>query len=78
MDNILSKIEEIAKIVFENNTISIAESTGFDDIEEWDSLTQIQLIDTLEKEFNMKFSLDEMMNSSTIGNIANTIKSKIA
>ena len=78
MDNILSKIEEIAKIVFENETISIAESTGFDDIEEWDSLTQIQLIDTLEKEFNMKFSLDEMMNSSTIGNIANTIKSKIA
>lgn len=78
MDNIIfDKLHAIVRDVFDNQSIMIVNDTISDDIEEWDSLTHIQLLDTLEKEFSINFDLDEMLNLKTMGDIINSIEEKI-
>ncbi len=77
-NNILDKLHVIVRDVFDNQSIMIASETISDDIEEWDSLTHIQLLDTIEKEFDISFDLDEMLNLKTMGEITNSIEEKIS
>ena len=76
MEKILKDIEIIAREVFDDKFLTITEKSGPDDIEAWDSLTYIQLLSSLENKFGIKFSLDEMLKNSTIGDIAGSILSK--
>jgi len=78
MDNsIFDKLLIIVRDVFDNQSILISNESDSDDIEEWDSLTHIQLLDTIEKEFGVNFNLDEMLNLKTMGEIINSIEEKI-
>ena len=79
MDNttILSKIQNVCRDVFKDENLNILISTSSKDIEQWDSLSNLFLIDAIEKEFNIKFSLDEILNASNIGDLVNYIEQKI-
>ena len=46
------------------------------DIEDWDSLAQINLIIAIEKEFGVKFNLEEISKLKNIGEILEIIKIK--
>lgn len=74
---ILAKMEEIFRDVLNNDDIVLTEETTAQDIEEWNSLTQVQLITTIEHEFNIRFSLMEMMNWTKVGEIAAGIQGKL-
>ena len=47
------------------------------DIRNWDSLTNIKLIITIEKEFNIKYEPHEIVIIKNVGELINTIKKKI-
>ena len=53
---ILDKVNEIFQDVFDDETITVAEATTAEDIEDWDSLTHITLISEIESEFGFKFA----------------------
>lgn len=74
---ILAKMEEIFRDALNNDDIVLTEETTAQDIEEWNSLTQVQLITTIEHEFNIRFSLMEMMNWTKVGEIAAGIQGKL-
>lgn len=63
---ILKKLNGIFCKVFSQSDININYHTTADDLEEWDSITNLLLIDTIEKEFGFKFTLNEIMNSEKI------------
>ena len=47
----------------------INEKSGPDNIENWDSFNGLLLVDELESQFNVKFSLEEMSDVKTVSNI---------
>ena len=51
----------------------ITYSTNSDELENWDSLNHINLMSAIEKEFNIKFALGELMKLKNVEKIINLI-----
>jgi acyl carrier protein len=73
----LEEIKGIFKDVLDVEEIEIKETTSSKDIDEWDSLTHIQLIVAIEKHFNLKFSSSEISNWKNVGEMIGSIEKKI-
>lgn len=76
-NEILAKVEEIFRDVLANQSIVLSEETTAEDIEEWTSLTHVQLISEMEKDLNIKFSLREMLSWQSVGEIISSIEKKV-
>jgi acyl carrier protein len=59
---ILEAVQEIFRDNFDDDTLEITRATCADDIEDWDSLEQINLLTAIEKKFNIKFKLADVRN----------------
>jgi acyl carrier protein len=69
--------QKLYKIISNVMDISISELTdksGPDNIENWDSYNGLLLIDELESEFDVKFSVDETYDVKTIEDIKRHLK----
>lgn len=75
--NILSELSYIFKDVLDNDKIRITEKTTAEDIEEWDSLTHIQLIVAIEKHFNIRFSAMAITKWKNVGELTASIEKQI-
>ncbi len=73
---IKERLQEIFRDVFDDEDLVITEEMTADDIEDWDSLAQINLIIAIEKEFNVKFKLDEVSKLKNIGEMIEKISTK--
>lgn len=57
------RIKELEKLVrdnFDDDTIVLAEDTLFEEIEEWDSIEQVNVITMIEGFYGFKFNVGEM------------------
>ncbi len=66
-NEILKKITEIARDVFDNDEVELTEQTTAADVEEWDSLSHLSLISDIEREFGIRFTLSEISGSKNVG-----------
>ena len=73
----IKKITEIFKDILDVEDIIINEETTSNDIDEWDSLTHIQLIVAIEKQFKVKFSSMEISNWKDVGEMILSIHKKL-
>lgn len=74
---ILSQLEVIFRNIFDNESIQLKETTSADDIEDWDSLAHIQLIEAIQSHFGIKFSAREMLSWENIGDMEECIYNKL-
>lgn len=74
---IFEKLSAIFRDVMDNDDIILNESTTAEDMEEWDSLTHVQLIKQIEKVFGIRFSAKEMMSWDDVGEFVDGIQSKL-
>lgn len=74
---ILQQVNDIFKEVLENNKLIIVESTTGDDVDEWDSLTHLQLVVAIEKHFNIRFTSSEIINFNDVGEMCDGIIKKL-
>lgn len=72
-EEIFEKINEIFAEVFEDDSIKVVETTSAADIEDWDSLTHITLISAVEEEFDMKFSMKDVIGMKNVGEMVDII-----
>ena len=75
-DQIIGEVQEIFREVLDNEEIVLANETTADDIEEWDSLTHIQLIVAIEKHFKIKFTSKEILSWQNVGEMIDCIATK--
>lgn len=75
-NEILSRIQDIFRDVLDNEEIELTDATVADDVEEWDSLSHIQLIVAIEKDFQIKFTSKEILSWKNIGELVDCIQSK--
>ncbi|MDO5559506.1 MAG: acyl carrier protein [Oscillospiraceae bacterium] len=73
---IIKKLTEIFKDVFDLDDVVITENTTADDIEEWDSLEHINLINAVEKTFKMRFKMPEVSTMKNVGEMISIIESR--
>ena len=74
---IFKELELIFQDVLDNESIQLNNDTCADDIEEWDSLAHIQLIDCIQKKFNIKFTAKEMLSWNNVGELVECIQTKL-
>lgn len=73
---ILQEIGEVMADVFDLDDLTITEETSAKDIEEWDSLSHIRLVVSIEREFNIKFSNSEIEGLKNVGDLVALIEKK--
>lgn len=71
------RASEICRDVFNNRDLTITEGTTAADIAEWDSLTHLSLIDELERQFHVTFTLDEVSESKDLGELMEALMKHI-
>lgn len=70
---ILNAVQDIFRDNFDDDTLEITRSTCADDIEDWDSLEQINLLTAMEKQFGVKFKLDDVRGLANVGDMVDLI-----
>jgi len=75
--NIFNEMQRIFCEVFDDDSIVISREMEAKDIEDWDSLTHMQLIIEIEKRFNIKFTTREIINSKNVGEFMDMIADKL-
>jgi acyl carrier protein len=73
---IQEQLQDVFRDIFNTTTLVITAATSAKDIVAWDSLIHITLIAAIEKEFNIKFSFNEVMQFNTVGDIMEVIDKK--
>ena len=69
-------VNEIRKIL-ENDAMEINADTVIQDIDEWDSLNNVDLEMTLETECGIDFEVGEFEELKTIGEMISTVEKKV-
>ena len=72
-ENVLAKLTEVFRDVFDDEEIVLSDSTTADDIEAWDSLEHISLIAAVEKAFKMRFTMREVSGMKNVGEMVDIL-----
>ena len=75
---VYEKMNEIFRTVFDDEDITLHDETNAEDIDDWDSLEQINLIVAIENEFGMMFDMSEVADLANVGEMVDLILSKDA
>jgi len=75
-EEILEKLTAIFKDELDNDDLILTNETTAEDIEEWDSLSHIQLIVAIEKAFKIRFTSSEIQSWNNVGEMISSLKSK--
>lgn len=77
-NTVLAEVQDIFRDVLDDEEIVLTDATSADDIEEWDSLSHIQLIVAIEKHFKIKFTSKEILSWKNVGELVDSTMSKLA
>lgn len=75
MDNtqILHKVEEVFRDVLDDEEITLTAVTTANDIEDWDSLTHVELVRAVEKAFGIRFTSAEILAWKNVGEMVESV-----
>lgn len=72
---IFAKLNEVFEDVLDlDETPNLIDETSANDIEEWDSLSHVQLVVAVEKAFKVKFTSAEIMKWQNVGQMVDSIQ----
>ena len=77
-DDIYMRVREIFRDIFDDDTLEISDTTNAEDIEDWDSLEQINILVSIEREFGIKFSIADVESLENVGQTIDLIENKLS
>ena len=69
-------LNEIFRDNFDDDSIVLSDETSSSDIEDWDSLEQINLVAAIQNKFKVRFSVDEVNSMKNVGEMVDLILKK--
>jgi len=75
-DEIRTSVEQIAREVFDDETIVVTDSLGKDDLKSWDRLGHMRWITATEEAFGISFTIEEIEAVSSMGQLLRNIAEK--
>ena len=76
-NDIVARMNKIFREVFDNPTIEIFDDMTSSDVVGWDSFSHINLITSLEIEFDIEFTQQEAFGFKTVGELKSAIDAKV-
>ncbi|BFJ84330.1 acyl carrier protein [Ruthenibacterium sp. CLA-JM-H11] len=71
---IFEAVQQIFRDNFDDEELVLTRETCADDIEDWDSLEQINLLTAIEKKFGLKFGLADVRDLQNVGDLLDLIE----
>jgi acyl carrier protein len=72
----LIKLKNIFYDIFEDEDLTISEETSRKELKEWDSVAHVKLVLTIEDEFNMRFTTEEVASIKTVSDFIGAIQKR--
>jgi len=74
-DEILRQVQEVIREELDSDSVVVTAETIADDVEDWDSISNIQIIIGIEKKFGIKFTAMQVNSFKNVGEICTCIQS---
>ncbi len=75
--DMINELQEIFRDIFDDEELVISDQTTADDIEDWDSLTHMQLIAEIEEKYSIRFTTAEIKKAANVGEFIDIIAGKL-
>jgi len=76
VDTIYRTLTEILREVFEDDELVATPELTAHDVPDWDSLSHLRLVMTVQKRFGIRFSANEIGKLANVGDLARLIAAK--
>ncbi len=73
----LRELQEIVRDIFDDDGLEITESTCARDIEDWDSIAQMDIVLAVERYFHVKFRPEEIVALKDVGDIVKLVQARL-
>lgn len=71
-------LEQIFRMVFDDETIEIRPDLTANDVDGWDSLSHVNLVTTVEAKLAIRFTQKELLKQRNVGDLLADIDRKLA
>lgn len=71
-----TKLQEVFRDVFQDETLVILPEMTAGDVDKWDSITHLIMISKVEEVFNASFRLKELIKLKNVGDLITLLKEK--
>ena len=75
-EKVFERLNKVFRDVFDDDDITVTETTTSADIDDWDSLEHINLVAAVEQEFGMKFTMGQVVTMKNVGEMVDIILQK--
>jgi acyl carrier protein len=77
MDSLLAEVQQIFRDVLDQPDLAITRESNASNVDDWDSLTHINLISAISKKYNVKFALGELEDLKNVGDMLDLLRAKL-
>jgi acyl carrier protein len=77
-NEILAELREIFRDILDQPDLLLTPASNASNVEDWDSLAHINLLTTIEKEYKIRFALNELQDLKDVGDMMALIQRKLA
>jgi acyl carrier protein len=77
-DALLAEIQNVFRDVFDEPDLTVTRESNAQTVEDWDSLTHVDLITSVEKRYKVKFALGELHTFKNVGDLLRALELKLA
>jgi len=77
-EEVLAHVTEIFKNVLKKEQLNLTPETTAADVDGWDSLTHVMLIDAVENHYKVKFKLNEVIKFNNVGDLCACVIKKLS
>lgn len=74
---ILEKVQYVFRKVFDDEELVVSDNTTSDDIEDWDSISHVDIVENLQTEFGITFTSYEIGSWIDVGEMVDCIEKKL-
>ncbi|MBR1838428.1 MAG: acyl carrier protein [Bacteroidaceae bacterium] len=77
-EEVFNQLQAVFQEIFDDETLTIEADTTASDIDEWDSLTHVQLIVEVEQHFGVRFTSREILKWQRVGEMVDALLEKLS